>query len=157
MADELCSLFINELNGKYDMKRDELNIKKKKSVTSELNSEFDEYFDEYATIKYQVTEKHTDEEIYNVLTTYQGDNLPGFPSMDAFLYLMLPKLELLKSPTYELLDKVYDRLDQLLKAACTLIFKRFPTIEMEIYDIIQNDLREVGDVLQRKEMLPGRF
>lgn len=126
------------------MKRDELNMKKKKSVTSEVNSEFDDYFDEYATIKFQVTEKHTDEEIYNVLTTYQGDNLPGFPSMDAFLYLMLPKLELLKSPTNELLEKVYDRLDKLLKACCSLIFKRFPTIEMEIYDIIQTDLREVN-------------
>lgn len=143
LADELCSLFTNELNGKYDKKRDQLTRKKKKSLTSELNSEFDEYFDDYATIKFQVTEKHTDEEIYNVLTTYQGDNLPGFPSMDAFLFLMLPKLEMLRQPSYELLEKVYERLDSLLKNACAVIFKRFPAIEMEIYDIIQNELREV--------------
>jgi hypothetical protein len=157
LADELCSLYINEINGKYDMKREELNVKKKKSVSLELNSEFDEYFDDYATIKFQVTEKHTDEEIYNILTTYQGDSLPGFPSMDAFLHLMVPKLELLKGPTYDLLEKVYEKLDQLLKSTCALIFKRFPTIEMEIYDIVQNDLREVEVYYPRKEIIPGRF
>jgi hypothetical protein len=154
LADELCSLFVNELNGKYDKKRDELTRKKKKSLTAEINSEFDEYFDDYATIKFQVTEKHTDEEIYNVLTTYQGDSLPGFPSMDAFLFLMLPKLEMLKQPSYQLLDRVYERLDSLLKNACSVVFKRFPTIEMEIFDIIQNDLRAVGYLYSRKETKP---
>ena len=141
LADELCTLFINELNGKYDLRREELNkSKNKKSVSSEINIEFDEYFEDFATIKFQVTEKHSDEEIYGILTAYQGENLPGFPSMDAFLYLMLPKLEMLKQPTYELLDKVYEKLDSTLKETCALVFKRFPAIEMEIYDIISQDL-----------------
>jgi hypothetical protein len=140
LADELCSLFVNELNGKYDIRREDLNKSKKKSVSSEINIEFDEYFEDYATIKYQVIEKHSDEEIYGILTAYSGGSLPGFPSMDAFLFLMLPKLDLLKQPTYELLDKVHEKLEQSLKDCCSLIFKRFPAIEMEIFEIINHDL-----------------
>ena len=144
LADELCTLFVNEISGKYDTRREALNKKKKRSLSSNINTEFDEYFEDYATIKYQVTEKHTDEDIYNILTTYQGDNLPGFPSMDAFLFLMLPKLEMLKNPTYELLDKVNEKLFDSLKEACAYVFKRFPSIEMEIFDIIAKDLAAVG-------------
>lgn len=145
-------MFTNEINGKYDQRREGIAKKKKKSsLSSSINSEFDEYFEDYATIKFQVTEKHTDDEIYNVLTTYQGDNLPGFPSMDAFLFLMLPKLEMLKQPTYELLDKTYEKLMETLKDSCAFIFKRFPTIEMEIFDIINKDLAQVGHVNGRRK------
>ncbi len=74
--------------------------------------------------------------------------------MDAFLFLMLPKLEMLKQPTYELLDKTYEKLNETLKEACAFIFKRFPTIEMEIFDIINKDLAQVALVYRRRKNRP---
>jgi hypothetical protein len=74
---------------------------------------------------------------------YQGNSIPGFPSMDAFLYLITPKLELLKKPAYELLDKVNEKLEKLVKIAAKKLFNRFPTLEAEISQVVINDLLEV--------------
>ena len=137
-------MFINEVNGKYDPRRADLTKKTAKfSFGSKINSKFEEFFEEFAATDYLATETHTDEEIQSILTMYQGNSIPGFPSMDAFLYLITPKLELLKKPAYELLDKVNEKLEKLVKIAAKKLFNRFPTLETEISQVVINDLLEV--------------
>lgn len=82
---------------------------------------------------------------------YQGDSIPGFPSMDAFLYLITPKLELMKQPGYALLEKVFSKLEKLAREASRAQFSRFPIIEAEIGEIIIKDLQEKKD--KAKEIL----
>lgn len=64
LAEEFCTLFINEVNGKYDPRRADLTKKTAKfSFGSKINSKFEEFFEEFAATDYLATETHTDEEI----------------------------------------------------------------------------------------------
>lgn len=47
---------------------------------------------------YKATAGYTDENIHYALTIHEGDSIPGFPSVNAFIYLLRPQLEKLKDP-----------------------------------------------------------
>ena len=38
---------------------------------------------------------------------HEGDGLPGFPSVDVFIFLITPQLEKLREPALELLYEAY--------------------------------------------------
>ena len=38
---------------------------------------------------------------------HECDGLPGFPSVDVFIYLITPQLDKLRDPALELLNDVY--------------------------------------------------
>lgn len=41
------------------------------------------------------------------MVLHEGDSIPGFPSIDAFLYLLTPCLERLKDPAQECIMEIY--------------------------------------------------
>jgi len=43
----------------------------------------------------------------------EGDTIPGFPSVDVFIYLIQPQLEKLREPALDLLQDVYHMLEQM--------------------------------------------
>jgi hypothetical protein len=49
----------------------------------------------------------SDSVIERAIKNHQGDSIPGFPSIHAFLYLLSPKLTELKEPALDLLNNVY--------------------------------------------------
>jgi len=49
---------------------------------------FNDLYEE--NVKHAATEEYTDKDIDRSITLHQGDNIPGFPSIDAFLYLINP-------------------------------------------------------------------
>ena len=57
---------------------------------------------------------------------HEGDNLPGFPNADVFLFLIHPLLEKLKEPALELWNDVYIYLEIMAKEIKTRVFTRFP-------------------------------
>ena len=67
---------------------------------------------------------------------HEGDGLPGFPSVDVFIYLINPQLEKLRDPALELLQDTYAQLEQLASTSVEKIFQRFPSLIPEIMDII---------------------
>ena len=97
MINEYCDIFKNVLQGKYNNKR--LNFLegeggfKIKILYKKLLEEF--------TGDYKATARYTDENINYALTIHEGDSIPGFPSVDAFIYLLRPQLEKLKDPIEE--------------------------------------------------------
>ena len=65
-----------------------------------------------------------------------GDTLPGFPSIDAFMYLLQPQLEKLKDPVMDCVTEVHMFLEQLAHVLIERIFYRFPSMINEIQDIV---------------------
>ena len=56
---------------------------------------------------YQATQEYSDQHIQKAICMHEGDGLPGFPSVDVFLYLVTPQLEKLKDPALELIQDVH--------------------------------------------------
>ena len=129
MINEYCDIFKNVLQGKYNNKR--LNFLegeggfKIKILYKKLLEEF--------TGDYKATARYTDENINYALTIHEGDSIPGFPSVDAFIYLLRPQLEKLKDPIEEC-GKILEK-----------VFTRFPQAVNDISDLVSNYLIEERD------------
>lgn len=67
---------------------------------------------------------------------HEGDGLPGFPSVDVFIYLINPQLEKLRDPALELIQDTYQQLEHIASTIVEKIFQRFPTLIPEIMEII---------------------
>ena len=141
MLNEYCDLFRNVLKGKYDNKRlaflkDEGGYKIKMLFKKLLN----DYIDDY-----KATAAYTDENINYALTIHEGDSIPGFPSVDAFTYLLKPQLEKLKEPIEECFSEVYQYIDYLSGKILEKTFARFPQIINDMGDFINNFLIQEKD------------
>ena len=141
MLNEYCDLFRNVLKGKYDNKRlaflkDEGGYKIKILFKHLLN----DYIDDY-----KATAAYTDENINYALTIHEGDSIPGFPSVDAFTYLLKPQLEKLREPIEECFSEVYQYIDYLSGKILEKTFARFPQIINDMGDFINNFLIQEKD------------
>ena len=76
---------------------------------------------------------------------HEGDGLPGFPSVDVFIYLITPQLEKLRDPALELLQDTYSQLEQICFQIVSKIFQRFPTMIPELMEIIIKALQKERD------------
>ena len=141
MINEYCDIFRNILKGKYDNKR--LSFLKEeggfkiKILYKKLLEEF--------TGDYKATAGYTDENINYALTIHEGDSIPGFPSVDAFIYLLRPQLEKLKDPIEECFQSVYQYLDYLSGKILEKTFTRFPQAVNDMSELVSNYLIEERD------------
>lgn len=85
---------------------------------------------------YMATQEYNDGHIETAIRMHEGDGLPGFPSVDVFIYLINPQLEKLRDPALELIQDTYQQLEQIAHSIVDKIFQRFPTMIPEIMDII---------------------
>lgn len=53
---------------------------------------------------------------------HEGDGLPGFPSVDVFIYLINPQLEKLRDPALELIQDTYQQLESICAGIIEKIF-----------------------------------
>ena len=141
MINEYCDIFRNVLQGKYNNKR--VNFLegeggfKIKILYKKLLEEF--------TGDYKATAGYTDENINYALTIHEGDSIPGFPSVDAFIYLLRPQLEKLKDPIEECFQEVFQYLDFLSGKILEKVFTRFPQAVNDMSDLVSNYLLEEKD------------
>jgi len=141
MINEYCDIFRNVLQGKYNNKR--LNFLdgeggfKIKILYKKLLEEF--------TGDYKATKGYTDENINYALTIHEGDSIPGFPSVDAFIYLLRPQLEKLRDPIEECFQNVFQYLDFLSGKILEKTFTRFPQAINDLTDLVTNYLIEERD------------
>ena len=61
---------------------------------------------------YRACSEYTDMHIQKAIQMHEGDGLPGFPSVDVFIYLITPQLDKLRDPALELLQDVYAQLSK---------------------------------------------
>lgn len=73
----------------------------------------EELYEEQSNRGFKVTSDLTDDDIERAIKNHQGDSIPGFPSIHAFLYLLSPRLQKLKEPALDLLNNVYTELRKL--------------------------------------------
>ena len=138
MINEYCDIFRNVLQGKYTNKRlsflDGEGGFKIKILYKKLLEEF--------TGNYKATEEYDDEKIDYALTIHEGDSIPGFPSVDAFVYLLRPQLEKLKEPIEECFNEVFQYIDFLSGKILEKTFTRFPQAVNDMTDLVTNYLSE---------------
>ena len=60
---------------------------------------------------FRATTEYDDLYIQRAIQMHEGDGLPGFPSVDVFIYLITPQLEKLRDPALELLQDTYSQLE----------------------------------------------
>ena len=85
---------------------------------------------------YNACSEYNDMHIKKAIQMHEGDGLPGFPSIDVFIYLVTPQLEKLRDPALELLQDVYGQLEFIASSIVNKIFQRFPAMIPIIMDII---------------------
>lgn len=141
MLSEYCETYKNVLKGKYDSKRlsfvkDEGGYKVK-ALFKDLLVDF--------TGDYKATSGYSDEYINYALTIHEGDSIPGFPSIDAFYYLLKPELEKLKEPITDCLAMVFQYLELLSIKIIEKSFQRFPRIIDDVNDFVSKFLNEERD------------
>ena len=103
LLSEYCEIFKNLLKGKYDSKRAGY---LREEGGYKIKAIFKNLLDEY-TGEYRATRDYTDANIDYALQLHSGDSIPGFTSVEAFYYLLKPKLEQLKEPVYDGFGNVY--------------------------------------------------
>jgi len=96
---------------------------------------FTELYDEFCTKDYNATKDYTDKDIEKAIVLHQGASIPGFPSIDSFLYLIQPKLEKLKEPAFDTLYNVHNYLENLSNKLIEKLFSRFPEVIDSIAEI----------------------
>ena len=141
MINEFCDMFRKVLQGKVNNKRTNFlegeGGFKIKILYKKLLEEF--------TDDYKATAGYRDEDINYALTIHEGDSIPGFPSVDAFIYLLRPQLEKLKDPIEECFQEVFQYLDFLSGKILEKTFTRFPQAVNDMSDLVSNYLLEERD------------
>jgi len=74
---------------------------------------FNELYVDYTGPNYSVTKAYSDKDIERAITLHQGDSIPGFPSFDSFLYLIVPKIDELREPALDILNEIYMHMETL--------------------------------------------
>ena len=141
MINEYCDIFRKVLQGKFNNKGQSFlegeGGFKIKILYKKLLEEF--------TGNYKATAGYRDEDINYALTIHEGDSIPGFPSVDAFIYLLRPQLEKLKDPIEECFQEVFQYLDFLSGKILEKTFTRFPQAVNDMSDLVSNYLMEERD------------
>ena len=141
LLSEYCEIFKHILRGKYDPKRagylrDEGGYK--------VKAIFKNLLDEY-TGDFKVTDSYTDADIDYAFQTHADEGIPGFPSVDAFYFLLKPKLESLKEPVYECYTNVYTYLEMLSIKILEKTFSRYPKMITPMSEFINKFLHNEKD------------
>ena len=141
MINEYCDIFRNVLQGRCNNKRlsflENEGGYKIKILYKKLLEKF--------TGDYKATSGYLDKDIDYALTIHEGDSIPGFPSVDAFIYLLRPQLEKLKEPIEDCFQNVFQYLDMLSGKILEKTFTRFPQAINELTDLVTNYLIEERD------------
>jgi vacuolar protein sorting-associated protein 1 len=85
------------------------------------------------------------------LTIHEGDSIPGFPSIDAFYFLLKPELEKLRDPISECLTQVFFYLEELSNHVLDYTFQRFPHLIADMTELVTKFLVEVNKNENRKK------
>lgn len=136
-----------ELYGKYfheaiTNKKDQEKLAKRSAdtITFLLNKSFSDLYEEYADSNYRVAKDYTNEYIRNAIDVYQGESIPGFHSIDSFLYLIHPKIDMLKQPIHHLLDEAKNILETRGLELLDSLFKKFSSLHFEVKETFQRVL-----------------
>ena len=143
MITDFVTIYRNTITGKFDSKRyanTSQNSKRELSGGAKIKLHFYNLYRQF--VNFNATSEYTDADIEKAIMLHEGDTIPGFPSVDVFIYLIQPQLEKLREPALDLLQDVYHMLEQMAQGIVDRIFARFPSLIPEVMDIIISVLQE---------------
>jgi len=143
MITDFTENFKNNIRGKYDPKRN-ARVAGEISGGAKIKLMFQELYSDF--LDRRPTQHMSDEQINKAIVLHQGDSIPGFPSVDSFLYLITPLLKQMRDPALELLNNVHLYLESIAQQLIEKIFARFPTIIDEITEIVNRALLEEKEI-----------
>ena len=145
-----------ELYGKYfhepiASKKDKEKQSKRSAdtITFSLNKIFHELYEEFSDKNFRVTKEYTNDYIRNAIDVYQGESIPGFHSFDSFLYLIHPKIDMLKQPIHHLLDEAKNILETRGLELIDINFKKFHNLHFEVKETFQKVLLQFKNNTKR--------
>ena len=142
MVMDFCSHFKDAIAGKAHSKKDRREKGKQYQGGAQIKIMYYHLFKEYAKPDYRVTEEYDDELMSRAILLHEGDSMPGFPSADVFVSLIQPQIERLKTPALDLLQDVYNYLEELASTIQAQTFARFPSFGEEIMEKIIEVMQE---------------
>ena len=113
MVTEFIQTYKATIAGRYDPKR-YAGVKMGKDGDplqggAKIKANFHKLYSEFRD--HRATSEYSNENIETAIQMHEGDGLPGFPSVDVFIYLINPQLEKLREPALELIQDTYINLD----------------------------------------------
>ena len=125
--------YIGEIKGKggYEVSQ-KVEKEVRLSTGSIIKAMFEDLYDEESKKDFKVSADLRDDDIERAIKNHQGDSIPGFPSIHAFLYLLSPRLEKLKEPAIDLLNNVYTELRKISGELIADVAKKAPTVMDEM-------------------------
>ena len=144
MCTDFIELFKNTIRGKYD-KRANTRITRDLVGGATIKLSFNSLLQDYADPGYQATKDYSDEDIQKAIAMHEGDSMPGFPSVDVFMYLMQTQLEKLRQPVIDCILEVHGYLEGLAHSIIRKLFYRFPSLVSEICNIASYVLAQERD------------
>ena len=91
MITDFVTIYKNTITGKFDSKRSSSqnnNGKKEISGGAKIKLYFYGLYKQYTN--YVATSEYNDGDIEKAIMLHEGDTIPGFPSVDVFIYLIQP-------------------------------------------------------------------
>ena len=104
MVTDFITTYKNAISGKFDQKRYAMSGgagKMELSGGAKIKMNMYNLYSEFNN--YRATQDYNDMNIQKAIQMHEGDGLPGFPSVDVFIYLINPQLEKLRDPALELI------------------------------------------------------
>lgn len=122
MITDFIQTYKNTISGKYDSKRvmGQGGGKADLSGGAKIKMSFYNLYSEFEG--YRACSEYNDMHIQKAIQMHEGDGLPGFPSVDVFIYLVTPQLERLRDPALELIQDSYSQLEQIAHSIVDKIF-----------------------------------
>jgi dynamin 1-like protein len=133
MITDFIQSYKNAIGGRYDSKK-VMGQKQELSGGAKIKMNFYNLYSDLDGFK--ACADYNDLHIQKAIQLHEGDGLPGFPSVDVFVFLITPKLQLLKDPALDLVNESYAQLEFIASTIVNKIFQRFPQMVPEIMDII---------------------
>lgn len=132
---EFAEQYKAAIKGKSKGNEERIEKELKLSVGSIIKSMFEELYEEESNYNFKISHDLSDADIERAIKNHQGDSIPGFPSIHAFLYLLSPRLQKLKEPALDLLNNVYTELRKLCGELISEIAKKAPAIMDEMINL----------------------
>jgi dynamin 1-like protein len=88
MVTDFVTIYKNNITGKFDPKRYGGNKRKEISGGARIKLHFYSLYRNF--VNYNATQEMTDQDIEKAIMLHEGDTIPGFPSVDVFIYLITP-------------------------------------------------------------------
>ena len=107
-------------------------------LTSELSGGalikmlFHDIYKDMSEPSYKASANLRDSDINMAIEMHQGDSIPGFPSVYAFMYLLSGPMSKLKEPAFQCLDEVFEHLRLIAATIVQNLFVRFPSVSDDI-------------------------